>query len=94
MSDLEWLSLSTTEWLICFMIYIISAVCVAIYFKKADNRKHEVDVLVPIFTPLLNTLLVVLALLYIFLDGVFYLLEKIPFISKFIDWLDQKDDNE
>ena len=82
--------MSTVECLIYLGIYMVSAFCVAVYYKRIEKEKQGVDVLVPIFTPGINTFLVVCGIGCIIIGCFFWLLKMIPAVDKFVAWINNK----
>ena len=67
-------------------IYFVSAILVAIYFKT-DKGEKDVSALIPILTPMLNTLLVIIGFVALMVGGILWVLERFPLTRLLLRWL-------
>lgn len=67
-------------------VYLVSAVLVAVFFKYKKGQK-DVTVLIPIFTPMLNTILVILGFMAVMVYCILWVLEHFPLTRLLLRWL-------
>ena len=75
-----------TEVIVFTVIYLVSAILVAWYYKK-DKKEKDASVLVFILTPMFNTILVMFGFVCLLSFCIIWALEHFPLTRWLLRWL-------